>query len=58
MLKMGFDYIAADDRLLDETREQLDGEGKGKVHIDKMHEYFSALLNDTLDSEKLRTAFK
>ena len=58
LYQLGFDYIAADQKLLDETREKLDGEGKGKVHIDKLHEYISSLLNEILDTERLRTAFK
>jgi Ca2+-binding EF-hand superfamily protein len=43
--------------MLDETRVQLDSEGVGKVHIDKLQQYVSGLLNEILDPERLRTAF-
>ena len=57
LFKLGFDYIADDQKLLDETRGKLDTEGLGKVHIDQLQEYVSGLLNEILDPERLRAAF-
>ena len=57
LMKLGFDYIVAEPKILEETRAQLDSEGSGKVHIDQLHQYVSGLLNEILDTEKLRIAF-
>ena len=56
MKQLGFEFLISDK--LEEVRKELDEEGKGTVHIDKMTAWCDKQLNEYLDEKALTDAFE
>ena len=55
LLVLGFDFLIAE---LEQVRSELDPEGKGTVHLDKITDYLNGKMTACLDEKELTEAFE
>jgi len=55
LLVLGFDFLVSE---LETVRTELDPEGKGTVHLDKISDYLNGKLAACLDDKALTEAFE
>ncbi len=56
LLVLGFDFLVTSE--LETVRQELDPEGKGTVHLDKISDYLNGKLAGCLDEQALTEAFE
>ena len=55
LLVLGFDFLISE---LEKVRSELDPEGKGTVHLDKITDFLNGKLSECLDEKSLTEAFE